>query len=314
MRLSFLALLAVALGSLASCDTYENDPYRDLVVVDAIMEALAPVPSVFLSTTVPLEATSDPRENGLDGATVTLERLSPDGTVADTIQYFSAFSSGQYVPNPFELPIPTVRPATRYRLRIDAPGFDPIWAETVVPDTFSTVVPPNSPLVYQGPEQPTVVVTPSAFPGRQTVYIFSVLAQSQSANNPNPDDLVPLFRSIYDTIEGESDRLEFLKEALFSSSPLLNEEGYSVNSDGTLTVPVPWAAFGYYGFNKLSASAVDDALLLFLSTQAAQFTPTTLSPGEIPNITTNVQGGLGVFGAYARSEAFIVIERDVGEP
>ena len=26
----------------------------------------------------------------------------------------------------------------------------------------------------------------------------------------------------------------------------------------------------------------------------------TLSPGEIPNVTTNVVGGLGLFGSYAR--------------
>ncbi|MEL7364161.1 MAG: DUF4249 family protein, partial [Bacteroidota bacterium] len=208
-----------------------------------------------------------------------------------------------------------VVPRARYRLLVDVPGFDPIRAETVVPDTFTTVLPPVSPATYQSDEeQPTVRVTPSAFPGRQTIYIFSILAADQ-VGNPNPDNLTPLSQAIYnefdeDDLDDLNDRRDFLQEAVFGASPLLNEERYIENPDGTLDVSVPWLAFSFYGFHELTASAIDDALTNFLSTQAAQFQPTTLSPGEIPNIATNIEGGLGVFGAYARSVTSVTITRE----
>ncbi|MEM8559554.1 MAG: DUF4249 family protein [Bacteroidota bacterium] len=314
MRFSLLALLAVALGSLASCDTYDNDPYRDLIVVEAVMQALEPVPPVFLSTTIPIDQEFTPQTaRRVNDATVVLQRLDEAGGVLEEVPYENTAEVGRYDPViGVGFPTPRVVPLARYRLLVDVPSFDPVRAETIVPDTFTTVIPPISPATYQGEgEQPTVTVTPSAFPGRQTVYIFSILAVDQE-DDPDPTMLTPFARSIYDNFDedDEDDRRDFLQESVFGSSPLLNEAGYTVNPDGTRAVPVPWVAFSYYGFHELSASAVDDALLLFLSTQAAQFTPTTLSPGEIPNITTNVQGGLGVFGSYARSTTTVTITPD----
>ncbi|MEL6702895.1 MAG: DUF4249 family protein [Bacteroidota bacterium] len=315
MRTLVLTLCAVLAVSLASCDTYGNDPYEDLIVVEAIMEALAPVPPVLLSTTVPIDAVFDPDvARDVNDATVVLQRLDGNGDVAEVVNYFISGRPGRYLPNS-EKGVAEVVPNARYRLLIDVPGFDPIRAETVVPDTFTTVRAPFSPATYQSvEEQPTVRVTPSSFPGRQTIYIFSILAADQ-VGNPNADDLTPLPRAIYDEFDAEdpddlNDRREFLQEAVFGASPLLNEERYIENADGTLDVSVPWLAFSFYGFHELAASAVDDALSDFISTQAAQFQPTTLSPGEIPNIATNIEGGLGVFGAYARSVTNVMITRE----
>ncbi len=46
--------------------------------------------------------------------------------------------------------------------------------------------------------------------------------------------------------------------------------------------------------------SLDPALQAFVQSQAVQRGGSTLSPGEIPNVTTNVEGGLGIFGSFAR--------------
>ncbi|MEM6782300.1 MAG: DUF4249 family protein [Bacteroidota bacterium] len=318
MRYLVFALCATLAVSLVSCDTYGNDPYEELIVVESILEALAPLPPVLLSTTAPIDAVFDEADaRNVNDATIVLQRLDENGGVVETVDYRNSTRVGRYDPaSAFGGgTVPLVQPRARYRLLVDVPGFDPIRAETVVPDTFTTVAAPFSPATYQSDEeQPTVRVTPSVFPERQTIYIFSILAVDQ-VGSPNPDNLTPLSRAIYDEFDEEdpeelNDRRQFIEEAVFGASPLLNEERYIENADGTLDVSVPWLAFSFYGFHELTASAVDDALNNFLSTQAVQFQPTTLSPGEIPNIATNIEGGLGVFGSYARSVTTVEITRE----
>ncbi|MEO1077729.1 MAG: DUF4249 family protein, partial [Bacteroidota bacterium] len=149
MRTLVFALCAMLAVSLASCDTYGNDPYEDLIVVEAIMEALAPVPPVLLSTTVPIDAVFDPDvARNVNDATVVLQRLDASGDVADVISYASTGRTGRYLPVS-EGNVAAVVPSARYRLLVDVPGFDPIRAETVVPDTFTTVRAPFSPATYQ---------------------------------------------------------------------------------------------------------------------------------------------------------------------
>ena len=70
--------------------------------------------------------------------------------------------------------------------------------------------------------------------------------------------------------------------------------------DGTALVQIPFLAFGFYGPQEVTLVSLDAAFQDFVETQAIQFAPTTLSPGEIPNVTTNVEGGLGVFGSFVR--------------
>ena len=84
------------------------------------------------------------------------------------------------------------------------------------------------------------------------------------------------------------------------TSPVINEASYIDLGDGSLLVQVPFLAFGYYGPSRVSLVSLDAALQAFVQTQAVQLGGSTLSPGEIPNVTTNVVGGLGLFGSYAR--------------
>ncbi len=207
---------------------------------------------------------------------------------------------GNYVP----LDGHRVRPNRRYRLtarvpdRTDlVPAGELIRAETLVPDTFRVVRFPPDTIRYDiTAPSPALDVTPSVGEG-QAVYIFSI-----QALEPENYSLTPTIASLLESAE-DADPADFVT----TSSPLLNEGNYERNPDGTLRLRVPWFGIAYYGPNRFSANALDDALYDFIRSRDAQFNPTTLSPGEIQRVLSNVENGTGVFGSLAsvRAEAFI---------
>ena len=91
-----------------------------------------------------------------------------------------------------------------------------------------------------------------------------------------------------------------LEDLRVGGSPILNEENYDVNPDGTLTIKYPWLAITFYGPNRIFANALDDNLYDYIRSQSIQQGGSTFSPGEIPNPLENVEGAHGVFGSYAR--------------
>ncbi|MDX1531950.1 MAG: DUF4249 family protein, partial [Rhodothermales bacterium] len=197
---------------------------------------------------------------------------------------------GTYAPNRRHV----VRPGSTYRLEIDVgPRFGEggalVTAETTVPDTFRVVEAPPDTVRYDVlAPPPTTVVTPSETRGRPTVYLFTI-----EALEPDVYGLTPAIAQLVEETDSDPDDL------VRSASPLLNEGNYTTNPDGTLNLQVPWFAIAYYGPNRLTANAVDDALYDFLRTRESQATPTTLSPGEIQRVLSNVENGTGVFGSLA---------------
>lgn len=178
------------------------------------------------------------------------------------------------------------------------PPGEAVLAETVVPDTFAVVRPPPDTVVYNvlGPG-PAFDVTPSEAPGRQAVYLFTV-----TALDPETYGLTPTIASLIE--DTDADPADFVNGA----SPVLNEGNYVRNPDGTITIRVPWLAIAYFGPNRFTINALDDAAYDFLRSRSAQFTPTTLAPGEIQDVLSNVENGTGVFGSFARVSAEVFIQ------
>lgn len=298
-RLAAALLAATLLPTLAACDLAEVEPPPQLVV-QAVLLAEQPFPRIVLTQTVPIDVPFDPVALGVAGATVTITALEDGRTIA-----YREDGRGAYVPTD---PAARVRPGGRYRLEVRVPdelGLLPpgqaATAETLVPGAFEVVRPPPERIVYNplGPP-PTIVVTPSAYPGRQGIYLFAV-----TALDPRRENLTPTFAS-FDP--------EDLDRFATTSSPLLNEANYVRNPDGTLTLEVPWLGFAFYGENVLAAYALDDALYDFLRSRDVQFAPGTLSPGEIPEVLSNVRGGVGVFGSAATRSVRVTLERNPALP
>jgi hypothetical protein len=294
-----IVLLAV-LGVVAGCDLAEED-FRPQLVVEGVLVAGESLPPIRLSQTAPLGATYSFEALAVEGAVVEVVRLAGEVRPGRTYPYEESDARpGTYLP----ISPDGVVPLARYRLTIrvpDALGLVPAGAvaraETTVPDTFRVVEPPRDTVRYNpfGPVT-ELRVSPSAYPGRQAVYVFSIRALE-----PEAFGLTPTYAALLDPEEAE--------RVIEGTSPLLNEQNYGRNPDGTLTLEIPWLAIAYYGPNELTASALDDALFDYLRSRSTQFAPRTLSPGEIPEVLSNVENGVGVFGSAAQQTVRIFFRR-----
>lgn len=305
-------ILAVLL--LSACDTTTDGVFREETVVTAVLAADQALPTISLTRTLPFGAFWQPTP--VDGATVTVSLLDAAGAPEAVYPYVEG-DDVDYVP----VDTPAVIGGRRYRLEVVVPGqSETITAETVVPTAFQfTLAPPDSVTYQEGPG-PETRVTPSIVPGRQTVYVFTVRALEPIEHSRVPDESTPeTDDSLWIPIPGTGfPPTPFVAELIYErdidpetfwtgNSPLLNEGNYETNPDGTLTMRMPWAAVNYYGPTELTITAVDDALLRFLESQAIQTVPTTISPGETPNVDTNVQNGHGVFGSVAQQETRLFV-------
>ena len=320
-----LSVLLAAALALAACDAAGPADPGNQVVVSAFLEAGGTLPPVRLTRTVPLGEVYDPATAAISDASVRVELLGAGGAVEQAFPYVYAGpdGAGTYVPRPEPGALPTALPGRTYRLTAEALG-QTVTAETTVPETFEVLVPPPDSVVYQyNVTGPPLRITTSSTAGRQSVYVATTAAlqpdefeeilvdgetRYRSRNLPGKYRPVPFVRlqigadcrEVGAFLECERDPNDLFTSG---SSPIINESSYILPGDGTAIVNVPWLAFGFYGPATIALVALDDALKDFVETQTLQQNPTTISPGEIPNVTTNVAGGLGVFGSFARVEA-----------
>lgn len=278
MKKSFLIMFGAIL--LSSCELYEQDSFVEQVVVESYQIALQPMSDVILSRTGPIFEEYNKTERGIDDASVVVREILPSGQTSQVIQFVR---TGQGVYSPAESGI-TVKPRYRYELEATIPSLDArVTTFTVVPDTFSIKGINSTALVYQGPEQFKLTLTPSFFPGRQSYYIFT----NETLDPENAE-----FTSFYADADG--DREDFYRV----SSGIINQTSTAQNGD-IVELTFPWIGVAFYGPNRLRASAIDDNMYDYIRSLQIQGGGSTLSPGEIENVISNVEGGIGVFGSYS---------------
>lgn len=297
-----LALLSLGLLLSTGCDATGPQDVDTQYVVEAYLIAGEPLPMVRLSRTADLGQRYVYDSVAVPGADVHLVQLDEQGEPAARYEYRTMRdTTGVYLPYGND----RVIPLATYRLEVAIPATDQrITATTTVPDTFSIVSGNARDVVYQGPTQLEVTLTRSRYPGRdQSLYIFS----TQSLE-PRRDNLTPLLREFI-----EDDDSTALRDLRVTASPVLNEEGYTANPDGTLSIKLPWLAVAFYGPNRTIINAIDDNLYDFVRTQSAQQGGGGFSPGTIPNVIEHVNGGTGVFGSLSRQVYEVLIRRPNGE-
>ena len=320
---TLIGLAALAGAPLAGCDGTRDDGFESLLVVSASLGAGEALPPVQLSRTSPLLDRYDPDRVVVGGAQVRVTLLAPDGSDERTTLY--APGDGFYFPTG---DVPTVESGRTYRLDVAADG-QTLRAVTTVPPTLTLVEGPAERVVYGAGQGPELRIRQTSTPDRQAAFVASTRALAPAAFDevavdgetryrsvPDPERFlpVPLYQRFLDCEPEAGGTLlcgsNPLGNAVTGTSPVINEDSYISLGDGTALVQVPFLAFGFYGPYRISLVSVDDALQTFVQTQAVQGGGTTLSPGEIPNVTTNVEGGLGVFGSYAR----VAVETTLVEP
>lgn len=304
-------LLVTALAvSLVGCDLAEED-FQPKLVVSGVFTADGPMSTIELSQTAPIEDVYAFERYALSHASVHVDLLGDDGE-PETSYAFEELAdlpggAGQYAP--VVRPKPSVEPGRRYRLVVRFPSGtdgarlipvgDSAWAETSVPDRFEIVCDdPGIPCLAPGAQpDPILYDTDAPSPAidvtvsegdRQSVYLFNIRSLE-----PDRYPLTPLAASFVE--DGALDSTDLA----VSSSPLLNEANYERNPDGTIRLRVPWFSIGHFGPAFFTVNTLDDALYDFLRSRDAQFNPTTLAPGEIQRVFSNVENGVGVFGSLS---------------
>ena len=300
---SILSFLSLAL-LFSACDTTEPSVHEEEVIVESYLIAGEPLGSVFLTTSIPVDDAYTGGRGGVGNATVSVSLLTSAGTQEEVFAYQGVFSAaGEYTPTVEH----RVLPGRTYRLRVDIPGRETVSAETTVPGAFELLDVGPLVLPYRSSEQVEFVVTPSLYPGRQAVYIFTI-----EGLDPHPGNLTPLyFDFLYENTEEDPETLDpaEMLDVLVNSSPPINEGTYQDEGNGSLRVGLPWFAVAFYGENRITMSALDDATYDFVRYQQVQAGGSTLSPGEIPNVLDRVENGRGLFGSLTRVQAVADVQR-----
>ncbi|WP_440999205.1 DUF4249 family protein [Fodinibius sp. SL11] len=285
--LSFLVVLA-------GCDLYEQDEYQEYYVVESYLVANGSLQQVRLSTTNPIDETYRFEDNTVSGAEVEIQRLNPDSSVAARYQYQQQ-QPGIYTPANNV----TIQAEQLYRLFITTQDGEEITSITYVPGNFQVVNELEPTYVYQSKKQVELTTTPSSYiTDRQTYFVFTINSLESS-----PDNLTPFYADQVD--DDETD----IEEFYVNSSGIVNEGNFERNSDGTISLRLPWLGVAFYGSNNIIVNAIDDNFYDFLRSHDTQSGGTTLSPGEIQNIRYNVNGGIGIFGSMASDSNTTYIAR-----
>lgn len=269
---------------LSSCELYEQDSYVEQVVVESYLVAMQPIDNVILTRTAPIFEEYNKADRGInDAVSVYVREVSPTGQVVKVIPY-ERIGPGTYRPIDVD-GVNIVKPRYRYELYAEIPSMNTtVTSFTVVPDTFSIRGINATQLRYQGPEQFELTLTPSFFPGRQSYYVFT-----NETLDPENAEFTPFYA------DADGDREDFY----VVSSGIINQNSTNQNGD-IVELAFPWIGVAFYGPNRLKASAIDDNMYDYIRSLQIQGGGSTLSPGEIENVISNVEGGIGIFGSYSQ--------------
>jgi len=283
-RLTFIPLSLLLSVLIISCDPSPNSDYQRYVVVESHLIAEQYLPPLLLSWSMPVEQKYEFEAAALLHADVRVQIRNEQGEVTHNFPY-EMVQPGIYMPELYI--IHRVRPRQTYHLIADIPDFGRVTATTSVPDTFSVVSPVPRSVVYQRDTLRIRISNPST-EARQNVYLFQT-----TASDIREENMTPFYRGLVD--QGDSSVDEFTNN---SSAPI-NESNFRITEDGQVELQFPWIAAAFYGENRIVANSLDRNLVDLLRSQSVQNGGSTLPPGEIPNVISHIEGGIGVFGSLS---------------
>lgn len=270
---------------LQGCDVYTDTGFQKRFVVEAYLVVGRDLPEIRLTHTVPADEPYRFEDTAVENADISVSLLRPTGSVAQKVDY-SADSAGIFTPDQSL----TVQPRRTYRLKAVINDNNTVTATTTVPNSYQLTGSVPDSIVYQTEPQIGVTLVPDEpdTARRQKQFVFNLI--SEDYHNAS---LTPFYQ---DQLEGEDTNR---KDYRNNSSGLVSEGNFEIKEDGTINIWVPWIGFAFYGPNKIVTNSIDENLYDFIRTQGVQTGGSTLSPGEIPNVTYNIDGGIGIFGSIA---------------
>lgn len=287
MTMKKFTILIASIFYLISCDSYDQDDYREFVVVEGYVTAGERLPEILVSSTLPADSEYSFENSALSNATVLVSLLDENGEPEVGFEYAENIDRpGEYYPLVQSY---RVEPLRTYRLDVqfnDRP--EEIRATTTVPDQVEVINDIPESVVYQSENQLEIVLDElQQTSDGQNVFVFNTISL-----DPAVENLTPFYLSVV-----EDDEDIDISEYVRNSSGLINEGNFDPLPDGTVLLRFPWIGVAFYGENLVVTLSVDKNLADVIRSQEVQLGGSTLSPGEIPNLLYSVEGGIGVFGS-----------------
>lgn len=280
------ALITIIALLLFGCESYNQDDYREYIVVEGYVVAGQSLPEIRLSTTAPADSEYSFDDNFIRNAIVLITLLDANGEAEEVFEYAeSTEEPGVYLPAIVSYQVEELR---TYKLDVVfTDRDDQISAITTVPDQVDVVNEIPESVVYQSENQLEIVLAEPERTNGQNVFVFNTISLEPAIEN-----LTPFYFSV---IEDEED--VDISEYVRNSSGLINEGNFDPLPDGTILLRFPWIGVAFYGENLVVTLSVDENLSDVIRSQDVQLGGSTLSPGEIPNLLYSIEGGIGVFGS-----------------
>ena len=269
----FVSLALVFSGMVGSgCDPQptEVEDYTPEPVLTAFLTNGEPVTEIFLQWVAPLGDHYDPRGYGISNAAVSLFSV---GTADTLFLIEDPAYPGRYVPPPGTLFMPVSN--SRYRVEAQFDNDRLVWAETVVPDTFSvSVIPPDAvgDTLTRADSNFALQWTDAEGAGGYILNIISLRSQDSLS--------VPASSGHLAAVAAEDDSL--VQSAIW----LMRQDQRAIT--------VPWILFRWTGPDRLDlmAATTDYYEYVYAYLRALQ--------GEVFDMPSNVHGGLGIFAGLSR--------------
>lgn len=286
MRRLFLNCVLLLTLVLVSCNSIQPEPFQQEYVVESCLVAGQPLPTVYLSTTLPADTSYSFSRAAVSGAVIEVHLLGDQGAVEEIYEYTEA-SKGRYQTDSAS----KVLSGRTYELSVVLPNDDnhELWAQTQVPGAIQLMDRIADTVVYQEDPPLEVRATVSPNPGRPNFLLNSYLA-----DHPYYKNLTPYYAE-----EAVDDTMSVYYDYNSLTLGLINVSNYTRNPDHSVNLTFPWQGFAYYGSYQIVVQVVDDNMLDRIRSATTQLSGSTLSPGQIENVIEHVDGGIGVFGSIA---------------
>jgi hypothetical protein len=280
---SFLIILLLTV----SCDTYNQDTYQELIVIEGYIVAGRDLPEIRVSSTMPVDMEYRFSEAALNSANIQIVLLNENNEATEVFEYIP----DSEIPGVYRaIASPHIAlPGRTYRLDLDFDNRQEVLtATTTVPDQVQIANAVKDTVVYQSDDQLEILLSPTQKTQNQNIFVFDSIAR-----HPTLENLTPFYRSA--VLDGDAEIGDFIK----NSSGLINEGNFEINPDGTILLKFPWIGVAFYEENQVVTNSVDRNLADLIRSQEVQLGGSTLSPGEIPNLVYNIDGGIGIFGSIS---------------
>lgn len=294
----FITITALLSLFITSCDDPTEPVFNQRYVVETFFEAGAPLPEILLSKTGDITQLYNYNDFTVSSADVIVHQISMSGDALRSWPYQeSPTVNGNYLP----ITPDTVLDIYKYAVQIITPGDNKlIKGSTIIPGKFTIQTQSADTVLYQI-NQSQITITRSVNPDfDNNVFIVTLLAQDTVNYG-----LTPFYKNILENNPDETS----LTDLSQNSSGIISEGNYEINADNTITIKVPWLAVAFYGPHKIQLNVIDRNLYDFYRSRDTQLGGSTLSPGEIYDVISNIDGATGIIGSYSRVETDLFILR-----